>query len=108
MSLNIYLVCKECGRGCYEGNVTHNLRGMAIAARVYECLWRAPENDFKDAQQLIIPLKKAISAMEKNPEKFKTFYPKNGWGKYDGFLAWLKELLDACREYPDARIETSR
>ena len=108
MSLDISLICKECGGICFDANVTHNLNKMATAANVYDCLWRAPENNFKDAQQLIIPLEKAIIAMEEKPEKFKALNPKNGWGNYNGFLEWLMELLDACREYPDAKIETNR
>ena len=108
MSLDISLICKECGRGCYEGNVTHNLGGMANAAGVYDCLWRAPENGFKDAQQLVYPIEKAILSMEENPEKFKIFNPPNGWGNYNGFLEWLKELVTSCKEYPNARIETNR
>lgn len=33
---------------------------------------------------------------------------QNGWGTYDQFLPWLEQLLNACRENSDARIEVSR
>jgi hypothetical protein len=108
MSLDIYLNCKCCGNLCYKANVTHNLGRMASEAGIYNCLWRAPENNYTKAEQLINPLKAGIEKMEKNPERFKQFNPENGWGDYEGFLRWLKELLCQCEEYPDCKIDTSR
>ena len=45
--------------------------------------------------------------MERHPDVFKKFDSSNGWGVYDYFLPWLKELLNACKEYPLADIQVS-
>lgn len=42
------------------------------------------------------------------PDYFKQFNPSNGWGSYTVFLPWVKEYLNACREYPEATIYVSR
>lgn len=89
-------------------NITHNLGRMAGEAGVYECLWRAPENNYNKAGQLIQPLTNAIADMEARPEHFKSFNATNGWGTYKDFLPWLKTLLQACEENPNGTIETSR
>ncbi len=106
MSLDVYLEIEDAE--VFEANITHNLGGMADAAGVYDCLWRASENGFLRAEHLIDPLEKGISAMESEPAKFVAFNPKNGWGSYAVFIPWLKKLLAACREHPTAELRTSR
>ena len=46
--------------------------------------------------------------MRNNPEYFKTFNPKNGWGSYENFVSWIKDYLEACKKYPESIIEVSR
>lgn len=89
-------------------NITHNLGRMAREAGIYDCLWRAPENGFIKASQLIEPLEKAISEMKEKPDHFKQFDSDNGWGTYKDFLPWLKTLLQACKDNPNGTIEISR
>jgi len=103
MSLDIYL--KET---VHEQNITHNLVPMAKEAGIYDILWRPEENQIWFARQLIDPLSRAISNMEADPERFKAFDAGNGWGKYDNFLPWLQELLEACKRHPDATVAADR
>lgn len=92
----------------FHANITHNLGKMAVQAGIYECIWRPEENGFVRAGQIIPRLKCGIDLMESNPDVFEKFNAENGWGTYDQFLPWLKELLDACEEFPWAEIEVSR
>jgi hypothetical protein len=107
MSLDIYLIeLKETE--VYEANITHNLAQMATKAGLYDCLWRAVENGYEKAFQLVEPLEKGIKQMEENPERYKQYNAKNGWGNYFDFLPWLKKLLAVCKRNPDANIKISR
>jgi hypothetical protein len=107
MSLDIDLYAMR-RTSIFEANITHNLGAMADAAGIYDCLWRAPENGFTLASQLIDPLTNGIAKMKADPAHFQQFNAKNGWGLYENFLPWLEKLLAACIENPDAEISISR
>lgn len=92
----------------FAANITHNLIAMAIKAHVYMPCWRPEEIGITNAKQLIEPLQAGLSAMEADPERFKKLNPQNGWGDYNGFLMFVSEYLQACRDYPDAEIRVSR
>ena len=121
MSLDVYLQmeypdqpCKACGGSghytdnVFSRNITHNLNKMAMKAGVYKALWRPEEIGITRAGQLVDPLSKGLNVLIKNPEKFKKLNPINGWGSYDGLLAFIEAYLEACKNYPDAYIEVSR
>lgn len=105
MSLDIYI-----GKGEYSRsmNITHNLADMAEAAGIFKCLWRAEENGFKRARQLIKPLESAIADMRARPEFYKQYDAPNGWGTYKDFAPWLERLLEICRENPNRSVRTWR
>lgn len=92
----------------FETNITHNLNKMAEEAGIYEVLWRPEEIGISKAEQMIDLLEKGIQKMESDPEHFKTFDSPNGWGTYKNFLPWCKEVLEACKENPDAEVEAYR
>ena len=115
MSLDIYLYekdCPHCGRApeMHCQNITHNLNKMADALGIYQLLWHP--GDHPDApitaSRLIDPLKVAIKKMLNDPDKYKQYDAENGWGTYVQFLPWLKKLLSACKEQPNAIIRVSR
>jgi len=126
MSLDISLVsfegeknkccCSTCGNihetekhiEYFSANITHNLNNMADEAGIYKMLWRPEENEISCAKQLIDPLEGAIKMMKDDPRRFKRHDPENGWGSYDDFIPWLEELLEACKKYPEAKIESDR
>jgi hypothetical protein len=113
MSLWIYLrhePCPHCDQGeqVFEANTTHNLGAMAVEAGIYKHLWRPDEIGVTVASQLIGPLQSAIAKMLADPDRFKAHNVPNGWGMYDDFMPWLTRLLDACEEYPSAKIRISR
>lgn len=117
MSLDIYFTekktCPNCSHILTDGaevflkNITHNLGQMAYEAGFYEQLWHPERTDVVTASQLGLHIEKGIKELESNPEKYKQFSAANGWGTYEQFIPWLKELLQACREYPDSIVKTS-
>ena len=83
-------------------NITHNLIRMARVSGVYDALWGGHGMRAKDIIQI---LKNGIAELERNPEHYKTFNAVNGWGTYDDFLPWIKEVLCAAETYPESIIE---
>jgi hypothetical protein len=125
MSLDVYLYgeetekecsCPTCGHdhtrtvrdSLFSANITHNLNGMADEAGIYLYLWRPEEVGVTHARQLIEPLRAGLRRLESDEEDFAKFNPKNGWGSCDGLVAFVREYLRACEEYPDATVEVSR
>ena len=112
----------------YDANITHNLGTMASNAGIYEALWRPhrlkegyniPENDYVAeckfeaeavtfAKDIIPILEKGLADLKARPEYFSQFNSSNGWGVYEHFVPFVEEYLKACKEYPNAIVETSR
>lgn len=90
----------------FSANITHNLTRMAKAAGIYDLLWdlTIEGEDILTAGQMTEQLRMGIERMESDPDTYKTYNPTNGWGSYDDFIPWLKELLEACEEFPDAHV----
>ena len=105
MSLDIYLVRPMSD---HVGNVTHNLNKMAMEAGIYQHLWRPEEIGITHARQLIDPLRAATRDMLARPDHYRQFNPANGWGEYEGLVAFCRRVADSCEEHPDAEIEVSR
>lgn len=92
----------------YWGNITHNLGEMASQAGIYMHLWRPEEIGVTKAVQLIEPLTDGLERLVSCPHRFIAFNPANGWGSYDGFIAFVANYLNACRTYPEADVRVSR
>jgi hypothetical protein len=92
----------------FSRNITHNLNRMADEAGIYDCLWRPDEHGITKAGQMIEPLAAGIDKLKAEPERFKAFNPKNGWGNYDLLLEFAEAALEAARKHPDADVRASR
>lgn len=105
-----------CGKGrvpvdgaAYDSfNITHNCGNMAVWAGIYMALWYPEEIEAKKAKDIIPLLEAGVKRMEDNPEECANREAKNGWGTYDAFLPWVRKVLKACKEHPEAEIEVSR
>lgn len=102
------IVTREDDSRVYSANITHNLGGMASKAGLYEPLWRPDEIGITHAHQLIEPLRAGLKKLRANPDHFKQFNPKNGWGDYAGLVRFTQEYLEACERYPHAEVSVSR
>lgn len=106
--------CRECGHvrpvmSCvFEANITHNLTKMADEAGIYQHVWRPEELGIATAKSLIEPLRQGIARMKSDPEHFRKLDSPNGWGRYEHFVPWLEQYLEACEQNPDAEISVSR
>lgn len=92
----------------YTANITHNLNKMADAAGIYEALWRPEEKGYTVAAHLIRPLTIGLRRLKASPSKYEKFNAENGWGLYENFVPFVEKYLEACKEYPEAKIEVSR
>ena len=88
----------------YSNNVTHNLVPMAKAANLYTSLCGPLENSWIRAEDIIDNLETGLKLLEAEPNHFKQFDPPNKWGNYDGFIKFVRDTLEACRSYPEAKI----
>lgn len=92
----------------YHANITHNLNTMAEAAGIYKYLWQSDEINIERAEQLIEPLTKGLKLLESDPGRFKLLNPENGWGNYELLVAFVKNYLNACIQYKNAKVSVSR
>ena len=107
MSLDVYLTATRPVE-VYESNITHNLNKMAMAAGIYEALWRPDEIGVETADQLIAPLTEGLAKLKADPTYYEQFNAPNGWGMYEHFVPFVENYLNACRNNPDAYVNVSR
>ena len=50
-------------------------------------------------------LERGVEAMKADPEKYRAWNPENGWGDYEGALAYLEWMAQGCRDYPGAVVD---
>lgn len=104
MSLDIWLRMPTGGDAdlSTDGlNYTHNVTPMWRKAGVYDALYNS---DGVEACRTQVTLESGIGAMLCDPDSFRALNPPNGWGDYDGALAFLREWADQCRKHPRALI----
>lgn len=53
------------------------------------------------------PLAEAVKRMEADPAAYQAMNPPNGWGDYEGALAYLRRLAEACAKHPRCWIRIS-
>lgn len=92
----------------FEYNITHNLNRMAVAAGIYEPLWRPDEIGITKASQLIEPLSAGLERLKADPGTYRAHNPSNGWGTYEGLVTFVEAYLAACRDYPEASVSVWR
>jgi hypothetical protein len=71
-------------------------------------LWRPDEIGITKASELIIPLAHGLHRLVTDKARFVAMNPENGWGSYDSLVAFIREYILACLEYPDATVSVSR
>ncbi len=107
MSLDVYLTANRPTE-VFSANITHNLGPMAREAGLYEALWRPEELKIKRAVELAPLLSSGLDRLREHPEKFRALNPENGWGSYEGLVAFVENYLKAVRENPDAEVSVWR
>jgi len=111
---SVVCTCSECGHehskiqseNLYWANITHNLANMADKAGIYQACWHPERIPAIKAGEIIPLLEGGLTDLKARPEYFKQFNASNGWGLYEHFVPWVENYLNACRENPDAEIET--
>lgn len=94
------------GNEVFDANITHNLSKMAQQfPNAYEAIWNPTITGYVYAKEIIPILSSFLANMVTNSEKYREFDSQNGWGLFDNFVPWLIEYLEACKKYPNAKIE---
>lgn len=75
-------------------------------------MWRAAGVDLAEfegrpARECEYSLAVAIGRMEADPDTYRAMNPANGWGDYDGCLAFLRGILRDLRNHPHATVRVS-
>lgn len=52
-------------------------------------------------------LAQMVQRMEDDPVRYQAMNPSNGWGSYEGALAYLRRFARLCAEHPERRIVIS-
>jgi hypothetical protein len=61
-----------------------------------------------NAEDVVPDLDRAIAAMRAAPAVYEALNPSNGWGDYEGALAYLERLREGCVAHPKTYIRVSR
>lgn len=85
------------------GNYTGNVSGMWDDALGY----RLADLHGKTAGDHQADLQLAVDDMAFRAGHYQAMNPANGWGSYEGALAYLTKLRDACMDHPKATIRVS-
>lgn len=107
MSLDVYLI-EDRPVEIYTDNITHNLAPMAQEAGIYKCMWSPEDLGITKAKQLIEPLKKGLSVLQSDPDRFEKLNPANKWGSYHDLLRSVSEYLFQCEQNPEAMVRVCR
>lgn len=102
----------------WHGNITHNLCEMAEDClssnnsdyTLYDLLWRDTQEPFTGdyLNVYIAYLAYCLYVLKDDPEHFKKFNPKNGWGTYEQLINFVKEFIKALVNIPEgSHIEYS-
>lgn len=92
----------------FSRNITHNLGAMAKEAGIYYHLWRPEEIGVTKAKQMIEPLQAGLALLLADPPRFEKHNAPNGWGMYEHFVPFVRRVLCACMEHPNADISICR
>lgn len=85
------------------GNYTANVSGMWTDALGY----RLADLKGRTAGDCTDDLRRAVADMQNRPDHYRAMNPPNGWGDYEGALAYLRQLHDACCAHPKATVHIS-
>jgi len=89
----------ELIKDLFHDNMTANVCPMWKKAGIIDVLYVDADCS---AASMIEPLEAGLSIMLADKEGFEKLNPKNGWGSYKTAVRFLKDLITACKEYPEA------
>ncbi|MFE3583712.1 hypothetical protein [Streptomyces vinaceus] len=85
------------------GNYTSNVAPMWADALGH----RLADLHDRNAGESLPALAAAVRKLRANPDRYRVMEPANGWGDYEGAVAYLAALCDACAVHPKAVIHIS-
>jgi len=83
---------EDCGNytyNCAEMFIKGNKKGLSLN-----------ELNGKSCEEAIEILQEVFDDMSNNVEKYEKLEPKNGWGDWEGFYDFVKDILVYCKKNP--------
>jgi hypothetical protein len=74
---------------------------LVCGLTLYDILWK-PRGYAKENRPLLV---ESLKILLKDPQYYKKFNPKNRFGSYENLVAVVRNIILACKEYPEARLE---
>ena len=90
----------------YHVHIEEDVSNPAKESGLYYPLYRPADKGWNKAKDLIQPLVSGIDKLESYPDYYKNLN-NSDVGKYTGLLKASKQLLEFCRDNPEARIEVN-
>lgn len=96
--------------GDLDANYTYNCSGMLVEAT--KVGW-PPEglslNDLHgwEAYDVAHVLHHALEVMQSDRSKYEAMNPENGWGDLEGWMKFLRTIIEACEKVPEAKFSVS-
>lgn len=94
----------------WEHDITHNLGRMARHVGLYDPMWRPeemvpPVTTSDEALPLLVA---GLDSLRARVAEVRQYEPPNGWGTVVDLLLMAERYIEACRQFPKARIWTWR
>lgn len=84
------------------GNYTYNCHGMMTASGV-----RLRSINGLQGSEAAILIQHAYTWMVEHEARCRAMEPDNGWGDYEGWLGFVRKILEVCKQNPDATLTVS-
>jgi hypothetical protein len=100
---------KSPGRRVWQHHLTPCVKEMVIESGLQEVTWGLYERDGWGRPEKLVPtLEKALNELKSHPDRFIPLQKDIGIAStYKGLIGFVESYLQACRDYPEARIGIS-
>lgn len=105
MGLSLYLEhekCPTCGHAEERDSFDYTYNVSPMWRQIYPDDEGMVFIDGMTGKEAFEKLIHALDYMKQHKEELEALNPSNGWGSYEGFMEFIRELIHACIETPDA------
>lgn len=111
MSLDLWLsspVCHACDRFDNSQSLNYTYNCSPMWHEIYPDDKGMIMVDGMTGEESLPKLRHAMNEFEKNPDKFISMNPPNGWGSFESFKGYIYSLIREAKEHPTWVWESCR
>jgi hypothetical protein len=105
MSLDLWMQskdCPTCGRhDCTGDSLNYTYNAAVMWREIFPYDGQMINIDGMTGEESLEKLKYGLGILKANPDKFLPLEPENKWGSYNGFMLYIKDLIDLAEKHPD-------